>query len=51
MVAKERYDPLNIAKKLTACFIGDVLIFRMTLRSKEDIQYFAWAKALHCIRT
>jgi hypothetical protein len=42
MGAKERYDPLNIAKKLTGGgSLAPALLGRMMGRSKEDIQYFA----------
>jgi hypothetical protein len=42
MGAKERYDPLNIAKKLTGGgSLAPALLGRMMGRSKEDISYFA----------
>jgi hypothetical protein len=42
MGVKERYDPLNIAKKLTGGgSLAPALLGRMMGRSKEDIQYFA----------
>ena len=42
MGAKERYDPLNIAKKLTGGgSLAPALLGRMMGRSKEDIQYFS----------
>lgn len=42
MGAKERYDPLNIAKKLTGgSSLAPALLGRMMGRSKEDISYFA----------
>ena len=42
MGAKERYDPLNIAKKLTGgSSLAPALLGRMMGRSKEDINYFA----------
>ena len=42
MGAKERYDPLNIAKKLTGgSSLAPALLGRMMGRSKEDISYFS----------
>jgi hypothetical protein len=41
MGTKERYDPLNIARKLTGGSLAPALLGRMMGRSKEDIQYFA----------
>jgi len=42
MGVKERYDPLNIAKKLTGGgSLAPALLGRMMGRSKEDISYFA----------
>ena len=37
---KERFDPLNIAKKLTGN-LGAAILGRMTGRSQKDISYFA----------
>jgi len=45
---KEKFDPLNIASKLTGgSKIGPALLGRMTGRSKEDIDYFANRKRIH----
>ena len=40
---KEKFDPLNIAKKLTGNF-GAAVLGKLTGRSKRDIQYFAGGK-------
>jgi predicted CopG family antitoxin/predicted hydrocarbon binding protein len=37
---KEKFDPLNIAKKLTGNF-GAAVLGKLTGRSRKDIQYFA----------
>jgi hypothetical protein len=48
MGLKEKFDPLNIASKLTGgSKIGPALLGRMTGRSKEDINYFADRKRIH----
>jgi putative chitinase len=48
MGLKEKFDPLNIASKLTGgSRIGPALLGRMTGRSKEDIDYFANRKRIH----
>ena len=39
MGLKEKFDPLNIAKKLTGN-LGAAMLGRMTGRSKADMQYF-----------
>jgi predicted chitinase len=45
---KEKFDPLNIASKLTGgSRIGPALLGRMTGRSKEDIDYFAHNRRVH----
>ena len=40
---KEKFDPLNIAKKLTGNF-GAAVLGKITGRSQRDIQYFAGGK-------
>jgi hypothetical protein len=40
---KEKFDPLNIAKKLTGN-LGAAVLGRLTGRSKQDISYFAGGK-------
>ncbi len=48
MGLKEKFDPLNIASKLTGgSRIGPAMLGRMTGRSKEDIDYFANRKRIH----
>jgi putative chitinase len=48
MGLKEKFDPLNIASKLTGgSRIGPALLGRMTGRSKEDIDYFAHNRRVH----
>jgi predicted CopG family antitoxin len=40
---KEKFDPLNIAKKITGNF-GAAVLGKLTGRSQKDIQYFAGGK-------
>jgi putative chitinase len=48
MGLKEKFDPLNIASKLTGgSRLGPALLGRMTGRSKEDIDYFAHNRRVH----
>ena len=48
MGLKEKFDPLNIASKLTGgSRIGPALLGRMTGRNKEDIDYFANKRRVH----
>lgn len=42
---KQKFDPLNIAKKLTfGSSLGPALLGKMTGRSKEDVEFFAGKK-------